>query len=69
MNNRVNQLGVSQPQITTDGSNQIDVQLPDVTNVSQAENDGRQRPPSCSSTTGKPTCSTPDRQTGCQRAS
>jgi SecD/SecF fusion protein len=38
MNNRVNQLGVSQPQITTDGSNQIDVQLPDVTNITQAEN-------------------------------
>jgi SecD/SecF fusion protein len=38
MNNRVNQLGVSQPQITTDGSNQIDVQLPNVTNITQAEN-------------------------------
>jgi SecD/SecF fusion protein len=38
MNNRVNQLGVSQPVITTDGSNQIDVQLPNVSNVSQAEN-------------------------------
>src|ERR1700761_945789 len=37
MNNRVNQLGVSQPQITTDGKNLIDVQLPNVTNVGQAE--------------------------------
>ncbi|MDE3130374.1 MAG: hypothetical protein KGL16_04420, partial [Acidobacteriota bacterium] len=37
MNNRVNQLGVSQPQITTDGKNLIDVQLPDVQNVVQAE--------------------------------
>ena len=37
MDNRVNQLGVSQPQIQTEGSNQIDVQLPDVTNVAQAE--------------------------------
>ena len=37
MNNRVNQLGVSQPQITTDGKNLIDVQLPNVTNVAQAE--------------------------------
>jgi SecD/SecF fusion protein len=37
MNNRVNQLGVSQPQITTDGKNLIDVQLPDVQNVAQAE--------------------------------
>ncbi len=37
MNNRVNQLGVSQPSITTDGKNLIDVQLPDVQNVSQAE--------------------------------
>jgi SecD/SecF fusion protein len=38
MNNRVNSLGVSQPVITTNGNNQIDVQLPDVSNVSQAEN-------------------------------
>jgi SecD/SecF fusion protein len=37
MNNRVNQLGVSQPSITTDGKNLIDVQLPDVSNVAQAE--------------------------------
>jgi len=37
MNNRVNQLGVSQPVITTDGKNLIDVQLPNVSNVSQAE--------------------------------
>ncbi len=37
LNNRVNQLGVSQPQITTEGKNLIDVQLPDVTNVAQAE--------------------------------
>src|ERR1700761_7449304 len=38
MNSRVNQLGVAQPQITTSGGNQIDVQLPDVKNVAQAEN-------------------------------
>jgi SecD/SecF fusion protein len=37
MNDRVNQLGVAQPQITTVGKNLIDVQLPDVTNVAQAE--------------------------------
>jgi SecD/SecF fusion protein len=37
MNNRVNQLGVSQPVITTDGKDLIDVQLPDVSNVAQAE--------------------------------
>jgi SecD/SecF fusion protein len=37
MQNRVNQLGVTQPQIQTSGSNQIDVQLPDVTNIKQAE--------------------------------
>ncbi len=37
MNNRVNQLGVTQPQITTEGKNLIDVQLPDVKNVAQAE--------------------------------
>ena len=37
MNNRVNQLGVAQPQITTEGKNLIDVQLPDVKNVAQAE--------------------------------
>jgi SecD/SecF fusion protein len=37
MNSRVNQLGVAQPQITTSGGNQIDVQLPDVKNVGEAE--------------------------------
>ena len=37
MNNRVNQLGVTQPQIQTSGGDQIDVQLPDVKNVEQAE--------------------------------
>src|ERR1700723_2691760 len=37
MNNRVNQLGVAQPQITTSGGNQIDVQLPYVKNVGEAE--------------------------------
>jgi SecD/SecF fusion protein len=37
MENRVNQLGVTQPTIQTSGSNQIDVQLPDVTNTKQAE--------------------------------
>jgi SecD/SecF fusion protein len=37
MNNRVNQLGVSQPVITADGKNLINVQLPDVQNVAQAE--------------------------------
>ena len=36
MNNRVNQLGVSQPQITTDGKNLIDVQLPDGDGVALA---------------------------------
>ncbi len=39
MNNRVNQLGVSQAQITTDGKDLIDVQLPNVQNVAQAEKD------------------------------
>ncbi len=37
MENRVNQLGVTQPQIQTEGHNLIDVQLPDVKNVAQAE--------------------------------
>ena len=37
MNDRVNQLGVAQPQIETEGKDLIDVQLPDVTNVAQAE--------------------------------
>jgi SecD/SecF fusion protein len=37
MENRVNQLGVSQPQITTDGKDLIDVQLPNVSNVAEAE--------------------------------
>ena len=39
MHNRVNQLGVSQPQIRPQGSNQIDVQLPDVTNTARAESE------------------------------
>ena len=37
LNNRVNQLGVTQPQIATEGKDLINVQLPDVTNVAQAE--------------------------------
>jgi SecD/SecF fusion protein len=37
MNDRVNQLGVAQPQIQTEGKNLIDVQLPDVKNVAEAE--------------------------------
>src|SRR3984957_19503317 len=37
MNSRVNQLGVAQPQITTSGGNQIDVQLPDLKNDGEAE--------------------------------
>ena len=37
MNDRVNQLGVSQPVITTVGKDLIDVQLPDVKNVAEAE--------------------------------
>jgi SecD/SecF fusion protein len=39
MESRTNQLGVSQPQITTQGGDDIDVQLPSVSNVEQAEND------------------------------
>jgi SecD/SecF fusion protein len=39
MENRVNALGVTQPQIQTEGNNLIDVQLPDVTNVEQAESE------------------------------
>ncbi len=37
MNQRVNQLGVSEPQISTQGSNQISVGLPDVQNTKRAE--------------------------------
>src|SRR5579884_2961888 len=37
MRNRVDQLGVAEPQIQTSGQNQIDVQLPDVKNIAQAE--------------------------------
>jgi SecD/SecF fusion protein len=37
MRQRVDQLGVSQPSITTQGSNQIDVQLPDVKDTTRAE--------------------------------
>ena len=37
MQNRVNQLGVSQAQINTQGRNEIDVQLPSVTDTARAE--------------------------------
>jgi SecD/SecF fusion protein len=37
MNQRVNQLGVSEPQISTQGSDQISVGLPDVQNTKRAE--------------------------------
>ena len=37
MNQRVNQLGVSEPQISTSGSNDITVQLPAVQNTKRAE--------------------------------
>ncbi len=37
MNNRVNQLGVSEPSISTQGGNQISVQLPAVQNTKRAE--------------------------------
>ena len=37
MNQRVNQLGVSEPQISTQGNNQISVGLPDVQNTKRAE--------------------------------
>ncbi len=37
MNQRVNQLGVSEPSISTEGSNLISVQLPNVSNVQEAE--------------------------------
>ncbi|HEY2651468.1 MAG TPA: protein translocase subunit SecD [Solirubrobacteraceae bacterium] len=37
MNQRVNQLGVSEPSISTQGSNQISVGLPDVSNLARAE--------------------------------
>jgi SecD/SecF fusion protein len=37
MDNRINQLGVAQAQIQTEGKNLIDVQLPNVKNVQQAE--------------------------------
>ncbi len=36
MNARVNQLGVAEPEIQTDGGNQISVGLPDVTDISRA---------------------------------
>jgi SecD/SecF fusion protein len=39
MDNRVNQLGVSQASISTSGSNQIDVQLPNVSDVARAEDE------------------------------
>ena len=66
MNNRVNQLGVSQPQITTDGKNLIDVQLPNVPERRPGGERTSARPRSCSSTTGRPTSSTPP-QSACGR--
>src|ERR1700728_701497 len=39
MRKRVDQIGVSQPEIALAGSNQIAVALPDVHNVNEAEND------------------------------
>ncbi|WP_249009582.1 protein translocase subunit SecD [Conexibacter sp. DBS9H8] len=39
MDKRVNQLGVAQPSIQTEGSDLIDVQLPNVSNVVQAEHE------------------------------
>src|SRR5580698_7658636 len=39
MRKRVDQLGVAQPEIQRSGEDEIDVALPDVTNVAQAENE------------------------------
>ncbi len=39
MRSRVDQLGVAQPEIQTDGGNQISVGLPDVTDINRAENE------------------------------
>jgi SecD/SecF fusion protein len=39
MRSRVDQLGVSQPEIQTSGGNQISVGLPDVSNINRAENE------------------------------
>src|SRR3984893_12962098 len=39
MRKRVDQLGVAQPEIQRSGANEIDVALPDVTNVARAEAD------------------------------
>ena len=41
MNQRVNQLGVSEPQISTAGGNQISVGLPDVQNTASRRTAGR----------------------------
>src|SRR6201996_3268113 len=39
MRSRVDQLGVSQPEIQTDGQSQISVGLPDVSDINRAENE------------------------------
>src|ERR1700740_614812 len=39
MNSRVDQLGVSQPEIQTDGFQQISVGLPDISNITRAEHE------------------------------
>src|SRR5205085_11543651 len=59
MRQRVDQLGVSEPEIQTTGGNQISVGLPDVKDTARAEQKSG-RPPGSSSTTGRRTfCSPP----------
>ena len=54
MRERVDQLGVSEPEIQTSGGNQITVGLPDVQDTTRAEAEVGTSP-SCTSTTGRPT--------------
>ncbi len=59
MRERVDQLGVAEPEIQRSGSDQIDVSLPDVKNADEAAVSRSARPPSCTSTTGSRTSSAP----------
>ena len=54
---RVDQLGVGEPEIQRSGNDQITVGLPDVKNAQRAQSSRSARPPSCTSTTGRPTSS------------
>ena len=58
MRDRVDSLGVAEPELQRAGGNQIDVSLPGVADVDRAVQIRSAPPPSCTSTTGNRTSST-----------